>query len=215
MKSGAMTPMTCADTAEKRSSIYGLLALLYLQEPGGELISVLNKQDMQTALKNAGLDLENYLQRNGAGGSQKELEIEYARLFIGPGKHIPPYESVWRETYGLLWGKATGEVKEFIESLGLTPHHAWTGLPDHVGVELELMERLTAREKEAWEMKDGATALVCLEKQKEFMEDHIIQWVPGFCRKVEEESRVVFYQHVALLTRKFIAYDRMQMNAML
>jgi len=210
-----MTPLRYVDTAQKRSSIYGLLAFLYLREPGGELISIFRKQDMQIALKNTGIDLENYFQCTGFCELQKELEVEYARLFIGPGKHISPYESVWRDNYGLLWGKATSEVKEFIESLGLTTHHTWTGLVDHVGVELELMKRLTAREKEAREMKDSGKALLCLEKQKEFMEDHILQWVPAFCQKVEEESRVVFYKHVALLTKRFIVYDSAHIKNML
>ena len=136
-----------------------------------------------------------------------DLVLEYTRLFVGPGKHIVPYESVYRGNGDALWSETTVKVKNFIESSGLEYSSNWSGLPDHIGVELEFMQRLTCHEKEAWSVDDKETAFHCLEFEKRFIDEHLSQWVPVFCDKVKEESRVAFYVEMAELTRQCIDFD--------
>jgi TorA maturation chaperone TorD len=128
-------------------------------------------------------------------------------LFIGPGKHIAPYESVYRDNGDALWSETTVEVKNFIESSGLEYSYNWSGLPDHIGVELEFMQRLTCHEKDAWTRDDKEIAIRCLEFEKRFIDEHLSQWVPIFCDKVKEETRVAFYGEMAEFTRQFIEFD--------
>ena len=53
----------------------------------------------------------------------EDLAVEYARLFLGPAKHISPHESIHHQRddgdWGSHWGGSTVEVKKFIESTGL------------------------------------------------------------------------------------------------
>lgn len=197
-----------AEIAKQRNNIYGFLAIVYIKEPNNEFIKLLKKPDIFNSLRRAGIKLNKKIKNINEEELLEGLVLEYNRLFIGPGKHIPLYESVWLDNEGLLWGKATSEVKRFIESFGLKYHQDWTGIPDHIGVELEFMQKLTEREAEAWKQKDKTTAFQCLEFEKKFLDEHLYQWIPKFCNKVIEESNNSFYGQGAKLTKKFIEFDK-------
>ncbi|ODS33276.1 MAG: hypothetical protein SCARUB_01597 [Candidatus Scalindua rubra] len=193
--------------AEHRSNSYGFLSIVYLQEPNKEFIKSLRESNILDVLNESGLHFDEQITNDVSDKFHNDLVLEYTRLFIGPGKHISPYESVYRDNEDALWSETTVEVKKFIESLGLEYSSNWSGLPDHIGVELEFMQRLTCREKEAWEQKDKKTAIRCMEFEKKFIDEHLSQWVPIFCDKLKKESRVAFYREMAELTRQFIDFD--------
>jgi TorA maturation chaperone TorD len=145
-----------------------------------------------------------------------DLAVEYARLFLGPGKHISPHESVHLPSgegqSSQLWGESTVEVKKFIESSGLEYKSEYTGLPDHISVELEFMEQVTLREEQAWKEEDKDGAFHCLNMEKRFMEEHLILWIPIFCEKVMEEAESFFYRDMAALTKNFVEFDKEEIS---
>ncbi len=195
------------ETTEYRTNTYGFLSIVYLQEPTKEFIKSLRESNILSVLNKSGLCFDEQITNDGSDNFLSDLILEYTRLFIGPGKHISPYESVYRDNEDALWSETTVEVKKFIESLGLEYSCNWSGLPDHIGVELELMQRLTCYEKEAWARKDKETAIRCLEFEKRFIDEHLSKWVPIFCDKVKEETRTAFYGEIAELTKQFINFD--------
>jgi TorA maturation chaperone TorD len=138
----------------------------------------------------------------------EDLAVEYTRLFLGPGKHISPHESVQYERddgdWGSLWGASTVEVKKFVESLGLKYKESDTSIPDHISVELELMQKIIEKEKQAWSMKKRKDALHYLKIEKMFMEDHLIKWVRQFSAKIINEAEMSFYREMARITAKFM-----------
>jgi TorA maturation chaperone TorD len=140
------------------------------------------------------------------------LAVEYARLFVGPGKHISPHESVHHERedgdWGRLWGAATVEVKAFIEVTGLGYDDSYKGMPDHISAELELMEKLTENESQAWSGDDEEGARQCVDVERRFIEEHLIHWVPTFCDKVIEAAELSFYRELAALTKRFIELEQ-------
>jgi TorA maturation chaperone TorD len=194
-------------TAENRSYSYGFLSIVYLQEPTREFIKSLRESNFLDVLNKSDFRFDKTINNDVSDKHLNDLVLEYTRLFIGPGKHISPYESVYRDNEDALWSETTVEVKDFIESLGLEYSYNWSGLPDHIGVELEFMQRLTCHEKEAWTQEDKETAIRCLEFEKKFIDEHLSQWVPTFCDKVKEETRVAFYGEIADLTKQFIDFD--------
>ena len=194
-------------TAENRSYSYGFLSIVYLQEPTREFIKSFRESNLLDVLNKSDLLFNRTINNDVSDKHLNNLVLEYTRLFIGPGKHISPYESVYRDNEDALWSETTVEVKDFIESLGLEYSYNWSGLPDHIGVELEFMQRLTCHEKEAWTQEDKKQAIHCLEFEKRFVDEHLSQWVPTFCDKVKEETRVAFYGEIADLTRQFIDFD--------
>jgi TorA maturation chaperone TorD len=146
----------------------------------------------------------------------EDLAVEYARLFLGPGKHISPHESVHFQRddgqWGKLWGASTVEVKKFIESTGLNYTEEYKGLPDHISVEFEFMQQLTLHEEKVWKEADADKAAGYRQAEKKFVEEHLMRWIPGFCEKVIQEAELPFYRAMAALTRSFIEFEIQEMN---
>jgi TorA maturation chaperone TorD len=146
----------------------------------------------------------------------EDLAVEYARLFLGPGKHISPHESVHFQRddgqWGKLWGASTVEVKKFIESTGLNYKEEYKGLPDHISVEFEFMQQLTLHEEKVWKEADADKAAGYRRAEKKFVEEHLMRWIPGFCEKVIQEAELPFYRAMAALTRSFIEFEIQEIN---
>ena len=200
------------ELAGHRSNIYGLLAAIYRQEMTSDLLKQIKNPSILGVLSNLDIKLNNGFLKKPEHELLEDLAVEYARLFIGPGKHISPHESVHHKRedgrWGQLWGPSTATVKRFIESAGLSYQSEYTGLPDHISVELEFMQQVTLAEEKAWDDGDRNLALACLEKQKKFIEEHLAGWIPAFCEKIIKEADFPFYRAIAELTQKFIAFEK-------
>jgi TorA maturation chaperone TorD len=108
-------------------------------------------------------------------------------------------------------------VKRFIETTGLSFRDNWDSIPDHITIELELMQRLTAHEAQLWgpgppypsdDGKNTDTQLCrCLRAQEQFLRQHLCVWVPKFCERVLETSDGLFYREMAKLTNSVVLSD--------
>jgi DMSO reductase family type II enzyme chaperone len=135
----------------------------------------------------------------------RTLEIEYNRLFVGPGRpQATPYESFYRDKWGLLMGPSARDVeRRYAEAgLALAPDHR--DLPDHVATELGFMAYLAMQEAEA----NDEERQTWLERERSFLRDHLSVWLPAFCRRVQGAGRHPFYTALAELTVTFVALDR-------
>jgi len=199
-----------------RSIIYGFLAEVYRQELTSELLQQMKDHRFQEILSTLGIELTNGFFKKPEKELLENLAVEYAYLFLGPGKHISPHESVHHQKEGVqsgqLWGELTAEVKRIIESAGLEYKSEFTGMPDHISIELEFMQHVVQREMQAWKADDDKTALLCLKNEKEFVDQHLIPWIPDFCEKVIEASEMPFYREMARLTRSFIEFETQELN---
>ncbi len=204
------------EQAQHRSNIYGLLAAIYRREMTSDLLKQIKDPRFLGVLSNLGIELNNGFFQKPEQELLEDLAVEYARLFLGPGKHISPHESVHHQRDdaqgGQLWGQSTVEVKRFIELSGLHYKSEYTGLPDHISVELEFMQQVTLREEQAWAEQDKDTALSCLKNEKKFIEEHLARWVPIFCEKVINEAELLFYREMAALTKSFIEFEKEEIN---
>ncbi len=193
-----------AEIAEKRSNIYGFLSTIFKEEVDSELLDQLRKPEFSGVLAGLGVQLDEKFWDKPEKDLLLDLAVEYTRLFLGPGKHISPHESVHKDQAGLLWGDSTVEVNKFYEKCeyGLSPKYK--GIPDHITVELELMQHLARRESEALREGNGVNVNKIRRLQKRFLSKHLIKWVPAFCEKVEESAELPFYKNFAELTRLFV-----------
>ena len=205
--------------AKHRSNIYGMLALAYRQEMTSDLLKhvkdprflgVLN--DLETE-ETEGIDA--FFQKPESE-LLEDLAVEYTRLFLGPGKHVSPHESVHHQRddgqWGKLWGASTAKVKKLVESTGLTYSEDFKGLPDHIAVELEFMQQLTLREEQAWMDADVDATVSCRQAEKKFIDEHLVRWIPDFCKNVIQQAELPFYRALAALTRSFIEFEIQEMN---
>jgi len=199
-----------------RSNIYGFLAAVYRQELTSELLQQMKDHQFQEILSTLGIELSNGFFKKPEKELLENLAVEYAYLFLGPGKHISPHESVHHKKEGSqsgqLWGELTAEVKRIIESSGLEYKSEFTGMPDHISVELEFMQHVVQRETQAWEADDDKTALLCLKNEKIFVDEHLFRWIPEFCEKVIKTAESPFYREMARLTRRFIEFEKKELK---
>jgi len=185
----------------ERSNVYGLLSRVYSSEPSKDFLESIRGSSFTEVLgqdfKNASLD-----------ELVDELSVEYTRLFIGPGSHIYPYESAYRKDKESV----SREVKDFIESRGLKYRSDFTESHDHISVELEFMERIAQEEATASEKGDLKKASGFVELGRQFANEHLIKWVPGFSDRVIENASLSFYREMAKLTKEFILLEGANKN---
>ena len=208
-KNAELTDMS--KDAFQRSIIYGFLARVYRKELTLDMLGQIKDSRFTEVLSDLGVQLGDGFYARPDEELLEDLAIEYTRLFLGPGRHISPHESIHHERddgdWGKHWGASTVEVKKFVESLGLEYKESDRSMPDHISVELELMQKIISKEKEAWEKNDGKGVLHYLKIEKMFMEDHIITWVPIFCDVIIAEAELSFYREMAGLTKSFVQAD--------
>ncbi len=172
--------------ASSRSNCYGLLALIFRDTPTSEVVAQFKSAPMVDAL---GFEVGEIL-AGELDEVTERLGEEYTSTFIGPGPHVSPYASTYHEDEGQLWGDSTVRVKRFIEATGLSFEANWASIPDHIAIELELMQRLSEYEAELWARCAAAPTLSddnvdeqlrqCLEVQERFLLDHLCVWVSKF-----------------------------------
>jgi TorA maturation chaperone TorD len=86
---------------------------------------------------------------------------------------------------------------------------------DHIVTELRFLALLCFDEARAWESDDAALALEYRTRELEFLERHVLRWVPGYCRRVTEEAREDYYRAIALLTEHAVTADRTTLAGLL
>ena len=199
--------------ATSRSNCYGLLALVLRDVPTSEIISQLKTGSLAEALSHLGFDVTEELTGELEEVTQS-LAGQYTETFIGPGPHVPLYASVHMEDEGQLWGDSTVWLKRFVETTGLSFNDHWDSIPDHITIELELMQRLAAHEASLWGKKNSGEQLSrCLKAQEQLLRDHLCKWVPRFCDRVLKVTASSFYQKMAELTKSVILSDIDQITA--
>ena len=199
-----------AEGARIRSNIYGFLSSLFREEISAERLSQIKGPDIKKVLSEMGIQYEIFSQKD-QDQLLEDLAVEYTRLFLGPDKHISPHEAVHHQRddgdWGVHWGGSTVDVKKFIETTGLEYKQEYSGMPDHISVELDFMKEAAGREAQAIEEKDWEGALYCQKMEKKFICDHLIKWIPTFCDKIISQAELSFYGDLADVTKDFITLE--------
>jgi len=207
-----------ADDANARAQVYRLLATVFRAEPPTSLIDELKSPQFSEVFASMGHPLGDEFAATSSVQLSENLAIEYTKIFIGPGSHISPHESIFLKIDGKegeLWGEKTVEVKKFIESAGFTYEPRFAGLPDHVSAELEFMQKLAETEAQLLSKGEIERADWCLKVQKKFIDEHLILWVPELCDAVIARAESSFYRQMADVAKAFLAYDAEAINEQL
>ena len=206
-----------------RSTVYRLLARAFLLEPTPSFLAGLGEPPILRVLAKVGGQWLTKLPDMDFDALAEELTTEYARIFIGPGYHLHPYESMhaaidaaeWEGPDSLLYGKPAVAVGEFYLQAGIVPAQSFRGLPDHIGVELECMSHLSAREARSWEREDAEGAISSLALQRTFLHQHLVPWLPRFARRVRRFGGHPFYCSMASAASRFVRVDLLTVDDLL
>ena len=174
-----------------RGGLYRLLARLWLREIDGPFLEQLGSGQLGGAFADAGGVLPTLV----TGEQVEALEVEFCRLFLGPSKHFPPYQSVWQA--GQLEGEACQSVREFAAVVQYDIEAAAPGvMVDHLAVQLDLMGHVLGSElRGPAEVVDEWEAL--------FFAAHLA-WPEPLLVAVLERAESEFYASMVSLTRSFL-----------
>jgi len=138
----------------------------------------------------------------------EDLAAEYASLFLTDGsKQVNPYQSFYLGDEPILYQEETLKLKEIMRELGYEGAEANAEPEDHLGNELAFVAylcRSSARSQESGEIE---YARRYLNLQKQFLEEHLLEWVPDCCADIEEHTDEPFYEGIARLTVDFLEQE--------
>jgi len=137
------------------------------------------------------------------------LAVEFAALFLNASQRsVHPFESVYTSAERLMLQQSRDEVLAEYRRAGLERSADFKEPEDHVALELEFMAFLCRRAAAVMQEQEETACLAFLERQKAFLEGHLLVWLPAFCSDLEKASESDFYRGIARLTREFIQSER-------
>ena len=197
------------DLEHLRLEAYRLLADGYHRPEQSFLDDLVKlKTCMEKVCGKAGKNINN-MQADIAGMAGPEnLEIDYARLFVGPFNLLaPPYGSVYLEGERQVMGVSTADVQRRYQAAGLDVATGFKDAPDHIAAELEFMHFLIFKAMEAANHGDANGIDTCLLCQQSFLEIHLGAWIDDFAGNVVNNAQTSFYRNLARATEAFIKDD--------
>lgn len=200
---------------EKRAEIYWWLSSLFARELTEDeltayhtaeirgFISGLGENPQLTEATSALINSLNQLQDRA--DVQLELSADFCGLFLATAKNAAlPYASLYIGTEGLLNGKPALAMEQLMKDKDITKQEGFNEPADHLALELDFLGNLIVRSNEIDNENDFELALL---EQKQFIEQHMLTWVPSFNAKCRQFDEFGFYAAVAQLLLAFLKLD--------
>ena len=187
------------ETNRDPGRVYRILGQLYLEPPTNSTVADVATwadQWLETGSDALTEDIREPLEilREVDSNGGETLRSEFTRLFRGSTNQPtpdPPYESLYRED--TIYGSKTTEVRESYLEAGLDiTDDDDREPPDHLGIELQFLGELRAREADG----DGESGA----QLRSFIEEHVGQWFDDFADAVQENEPPAFYDAIVRLT---------------
>lgn len=204
------------DLCARRERTYELLARLFGSEVDAQTYESLKGASFPARTGDERIDtgyrkIASYLSGDH-DDAVLQLAVDYVRVFIGHGNTAYsaayPFESVYTSEKRLLMQEARDEILRCYAEAGLVIAPAWKEPEDHLSLELEYMQIMSRRAKEALEAKRDDEALGLVAAQRDFLCAHLTSWVPMMTSDMRRFARTDFYLGLSYLTEGFLASDR-------
>ncbi|SHK23953.1 chaperone TorD involved in molybdoenzyme TorA maturation [Anaerobranca californiensis DSM 14826] len=168
-----------------------------LKEEGIELLK--NKFNEKPSICKSLIDLREEIQKDNI---LDELAWEYNRLFFGPGKVlVPPYSSLYINSYGHIMTKITKQVNEAYKAWGFKVSEDLKEPADHIAIELSFLANLYKLLEENTEQREA----ILLQIQE--FKDHLREWFPKFKSEIEKNQSLRFYGIIAQIVEELLKKD--------
>ncbi len=120
----------------------------------------------------------------------EQLAVDYAAIYLNHTLRAAPNESVWIDEEELAMQAPMFEVREWMARHGLTVEN-WRVRPeDHLVHELEFLAFILESEPSSEALAEAA----------DFLDRHLLRWVPDFSRRVAARCETQFYAGLNALT---------------
>jgi TorA maturation chaperone TorD len=195
----------------RRAQIYGFLSLAFVRELEAKDIESLRRDGRLADMAELDPGFSPDSLNGDADAVSQELACEYARLFIGPNPLVPPYESCHSGHSGAqerrLWTETTSEVYRYVQDLGLEFGEKYHGIPDHISLILELMQKLMEEEAQSLALQDDERSEALRKTRLRFFFDHVADWGGRFFAEVERQAKHDFYRSLGRIASRFLGIE--------
>ena len=183
-----------------RSRIYGFFSRLFIREVDDAFAAALTSP-LGTALL-----------PGWKGEDRTALDVDYAQLTV---TNVMPYESFYLRPDGMVESGGANPLVVFLQKYGFEVDLAAARsiAPDHIGVELELMSVLCAREDEALREGKADYAARIRQVEGEFLAQHLLRFAPIYLLAVQRTARTALYRDAADATLHFLLQDQALLGA--
>lgn len=202
---------------QDRTEAYRFLARLYRIEADEDLLGIITNLEIALEDNDTGSEMTEgaklWWEYLGQSKPNMLLDLarDYAKVFCGAcstrGQSAYPFESVYTSEERLLMQDARDEVIEQYRAAGFMAKESWHEPEDHIALELEFMARLSEQTFDALKKGEPDTADALLRWQSEFLEQHLLNWVPAFVEDIARLASTDFYRGLALITSGFLSAD--------
>ena len=190
------------------SDIYRLLAACFCSPERETLLQENVPDQLHQALEKLcpqAADFSSRLAEQLTDATQEELEVEYARLFVGPhALPAPPYGSVYMDGDRSVMGPSTKEVARLYAAAGLEVDVENAEPADHIAVELEFVHYLASEEARLRREGDEQRATELGDLRRLFLNRLVFPWVPSFCDDVRAHTESPYFGTLAGTLKSFL-----------
>ena len=196
--------------SKQREFFYALYSRIFMKEIDENLFKTLENKDIQEFFPNL-KEWELYKNLPQKQLAEEHLNVDFAEISL---VNLIPYESFYLREDGMIESGGDNPVYKYYEEFDFTVEKGIARVlsPDHIGVELEFMYMLCQAQTKALEKDDIQAANELQQKQKSFLEDHILKWAPLYFINVKNEAQTPLYHDGAMMALDFILSDYEYLN---
>lgn len=185
------------------SNVYRFLSQAFFKELNEEAIEALAQGEYPEGTGNERLDKGYAMVRRyfafSATDKRTQLACEYARIFLAAGVYSKgahtavPYESVFTSDESIVMQEARDDVVERFRADGFVVDPGLHEPEDHLSFELEYLSHMCERAACMVESGDGEGVARNAARQAEFIDAHLLNWLPDLLEKAQEYAKLTFY----------------------
>lgn len=127
---------------------------------------------------------------------KKNLVEDYSRLFAAKDSSLAPAYASSYPTAGYNGGRSLERLADFYNSYGWESKWRDKIHDDHLGIELLFLTRMV----EKLMLIDDEPCYCEMKKEiRRFIEQHLLTWLPGWNKKINENANTLCYKGIATL----------------
>ncbi len=171
----------------------------------GDLFSEIPFAENQPLVQKGFETMQAWCLENKSGLSDhalQDLQQDFLRLFIGPGKVLAPaWESVYFSEDRLVFQEQTLQVRQWYRRYGAEIEHIHKEPDDHIGLELIFVAYLAQRALDDFQQNDETAFEEDIHGQRQFLMQHLLRFAPNWYDLVEKHAHTGFYRALGQLIR--------------
>ncbi|MDQ0155412.1 TorD/DmsD family molecular chaperone [Robertmurraya andreesenii] len=217
-----------ADLLFAREYAYDILRRFFIEEPSQEYIKIFRLQNMaemfpfkedSQEIQNGINEIKEYFERFDVVHNQShfdDLHWDYTRMMVGPFElPAPPWESVYVQKEPILFQQCTIDVRNKYKHFGFEIAERHVEADDHIGLELDFLYHLNKLCLQSIEEGNIKEVTYLLAEQKQFMDNHLLVFVPEFSKKIIENADTQFYKGMAKVLNYYLQMDSQVLKELL